>query len=198
MRAFTALLCAALLMIFPVEGIAGAEAALQAEAVTLPAEPLPTVVAPLPTQAPALTEAPSEAPAATDAGEAAGRELSGYYGGDIARAAEELGGLTFSAGEEYSENYEGPTLTLRGQGGRVTMIELKDAPGGDSLCGVTIGMPRAEVETLMAGCPMLWQFDEEVAFTVRADAENALNSETLVVFLNEEGRVNGAWYRAGN
>ena len=196
MRAFTALLCAALLMIFPVEGITGAEAALQAEAVTLPAEPLPTVVAPLPTQAPALTEAPSEAPAATDAGEAAaGRELSGYYGGDIARAAEELGGLTFSAGEEYSENYEGPTLTLRGQGGRVTMIELKDAPGGDTLCGVSVGMARKDVQALMAGCPMPWEYDEEIAWIVRADEKNELNSELLVVFFDEDGRVNGAWYR---
>ena len=194
MRALTALLCAMLLIISPAARCA-AEAAV----------PLPTASVPLPTEAPAVASAPAETPVPTppvlsdaETAPTEGRELSGYYGGDIAQAAEELGGLTFSASEEYSENYDGPTLTLRGQNGRVTMIELKDAPGGDSLCGVTIGMPRAEVEALMAGCPMLWQYDEEVAFTIRADAENELNSETLVVFLSEEGRVNGAWYRAGN
>ena len=128
--------------------------------------------------------------------ESAPRELSGYYGQDIARAAEEIGGLTFWAGEEYAQNYEGETLSLRGNGGLVADIELKDVPGGDCLCGVAVGMERRDVEALMADCPMLWQFDEELAFTMRENAENELKNETLVVFFDEKGQVNGAWYRA--
>lgn len=128
--------------------------------------------------------------------ESAARELSGYYGQDIARAAEELGGLSFWAGDEYAENYEGETLSLRGNGGLVTDIELKAVPGGDSLCGVTVGMDRRDVEALMTGCPMLWQYDEELAFTVRENAEDELKNENLVVFFDEKGQVNGAWYRA--
>ena len=128
--------------------------------------------------------------------EAAGRELSGYYGQDIAQAAEELGGLTYAAGEEYADNYQSDAVALRGNGGKVAVIELKDAPGGDSLCGVRVGMARRDVEALMDGCPQLWQYDEEIAYTVRADAKDELNNETLVVFFDELGLVNGAWYRA--
>lgn len=129
------------------------------------------------------------------AAESGGRELSGCYGRDIARAAAELGGLTFSAGEEYADNYEGESLALRGNGGRVTLIELRDAPGGDSLCGVRAGMARKDVEALMGGCPTLWQYDEEVAYLVRTDGENELKNELLVVFYDSLGVVNGAWYR---
>lgn len=124
------------------------------------------------------------------------RELSGYFGADIAETAEALGGLTYVPGEEFADNYDCDAFTLRGNGGVVTVIELKDFPSPDALCGVRVGMTRDEVLALMAGCPMLWEYDEEVAFTVRADDENALNNETLVVFFDDGGRVNGAWYRA--
>ena len=130
------------------------------------------------------------------AAEGQGRELSTLYGTDIAQAAETVGGLSYSKGGEYAENYVGEALSLRGNDGIVTFIELKDFPGQDALCGVTIGMARADVEALMAGCPMLWQYDEELAYTVREDVEDPLNSETLVVFFDEGGRVNGAWYRS--
>ena len=130
------------------------------------------------------------------AAESLGRELSGYYGQDIAQAAEALGGLSYSAGEEYAENYVGEAFSLRGNDGKVTFIELRDYPGQDALCGVCIGMARGDVEALMAGCPMLWQYDEELAYTVREDAEDPLNSETLVVFFDEGGKVNGARYRS--
>ena len=134
--------------------------------------------------------------AAVGLAEGAGRELSGYYGKDIAEAAKELGNLTYAEGTEFKDNYVGETLALRGSGGRVTCIELMGAPSGDSLCGITVGMKRADALALMDGCPMLWQYDEEVAWIVRADAKNELNSEKLVVFFDEEGRVSGAWYRA--
>jgi cobalt-precorrin-5B (C1)-methyltransferase len=93
-------------------------------------------------------------------------------------------------------NYVGDALALRGSDGKVTCIELRDAPSGDSLCGISVGMARKDAEALMDGCPMLWQYDEEAAWIVRADQKNELNSETLVVFFDENGRVNGAWYRA--
>ena len=128
--------------------------------------------------------------------ETAGRELSEYYGQDIAQAAEALGGLSFWAGDEFAENYECDTLALRGNGGKVADIELKAVPGPDSLCGVTVGMARSDVLALMNGHPLLWEYDEEVAYIVREDTQNELNSETLVVFFDEDAAVNGAWYRA--
>ena len=128
--------------------------------------------------------------------EGAGRELSGYYGKDIAAAAKELGGLTYAEGTEFRDNYVGDALALRGTDGKVTCIELMDAPSGDSLCGISVGMSRKDAEALMDGCPMLWQYDEEIAWIVRADSQNELNSETLVAFFDEDGKVNGAWYRA--
>ena len=73
--------------------------------------------------------------AASGLAEGAGRELSGYYGKDIAAAAKALGGLTYVEGTEFKDNYVSDTLALRGSGGVVACIELKDAPTGDSLCG---------------------------------------------------------------
>ena len=73
---------------------------------------------------------------------AEGRELSGYFGVDIQSAAEAIGGLTYAEGTEFKDNYTGDTLALRGSDGVVRLIELKDAPGGDSLCGVSVGMAR--------------------------------------------------------
>ena len=128
--------------------------------------------------------------------EVAPRELSGYYGGDIRKAAEEIGGLSYSAGAEFADNYESDALALRGNDGKVGLIELKGAPGGDTLCGVSVGMAREDVVKLMEGRPMPWEYAEEVAWIVRADAENELDSETLVVFFDENGKVNGAWYRS--
>ena len=130
------------------------------------------------------------------AAEGPGRELADFYGTDITQAADALGGLSYSKGEEYADNYACEAFSLRGNGGKVTFIELKDYPGANVLCGIGIGMARSDVETLMAGCPMLWQYDEELAYTVREDAEDPLNSETLVVFFDEGGKVNGAWYRS--
>lgn len=131
---------------------------------------------------------------ATALAEGEARELSGYFGKDIAQAAETLGGLNRSEGTEFKDNYASDALALRGSDGKVRLIELNG--GGDSLCGVTVGMARKDVLKLMEGCPMLWQYDEEVAWIVRADAQNELNSETLVVFFDEKGKVEGAWYRA--
>lgn len=128
--------------------------------------------------------------------EGSGRELSGYYGQDIAAAAEALGGLDYSEGAEFRDNYVGDALSLRGDGGVVRCIELKDSPEGEALCGVSVGMARGDVLALMEGFPMPWEYDEEIAWIVRADEKDELNSETLVVFFDEDGRVNGAWYRA--
>jgi len=128
--------------------------------------------------------------------EGAGRELSGYYGKDIAEAAKALGGLTYAEGTEFKDNYVGDALALRGTDGVVTCIELMDAPSGDSICGISVGMSRADAKALMDGCPMLWEYDEEIAWITRADQKNELNSETLVAFFDEDGKVNGAWYRA--
>lgn len=134
--------------------------------------------------------------AAAGLAEGTGRELSAYYGQDIEKAAAELGGLTYAEGTEFKDNYVGDSLALRGNGGKVRLIELKDAPGGDTLCGVSVGMARKDVLALMEGSPMPWEYDEEIAWIVRADAENELDSEMLVVFFDEDGRVNGAWYRS--
>ena len=79
----------------------------------------------------------------TSAALAEGRELSGYFGKDIKSAAEEIGGLTYAEGTEFKDNYTGDALALRGDG-TVRVIELKDAPGGDSLCGVSVGMARKD------------------------------------------------------
>jgi len=139
--------------------------------------------------------------------EAGNRELSQWYGQDIRAAAEALGGLEYIEGTEFRDNYVGDTLALRGKDGKVDCIELKPAPEAavpdltddrvpDALCGVTVGMKREDVTALMEGMPMPWQYDEEIAWIVRADKENELNSEMLVVFFDEDGRVNGAWYRA--
>ncbi len=130
----------------------------------------------------------------TSAAFAEGRELSGYFGKDIRSAAEEIGGLTYAEGTEFRDNYTGDALALRGDG-TVRLIELKDAPGGDTLCGVSVGMARKDAQALMTGCPMPWEYDEEIAWIVRADEKNELNSELLVVFFDEDGKVNGAWYR---
>ena len=64
--------------------------------------------------------------------------------GTIAEAAKALGGLTYSEGTEFKDNYVGDALALRGTGGRVTCIELKDAPTGDTLCGICVGMSRKD------------------------------------------------------
>lgn len=140
-------------------------------------------------------EAPFAPVRTPDVEAADGHELSAYYGKDIALAAEALGGLTFSAGEEFRENYIGDAVALRGEDGVITYIELRDAPGDYTLCGISVGMAREDALALMEGYPKLWDYDEEVAWIVRADAQNELNDETLVVFFDEDGRVNGAWYR---
>lgn len=135
------------------------------------------------------------------------RELSDWYGKDIREAAEALGGLEYAEGTEFRDNYVGDTLALRGKDGKVDCIELLTPTAGavpdltddhvpDALCGVTVGMKRDDVIALMEGMPMPWQYDEEIAWIVRADKENELNSEMLVVFFDEDGKVNGAWYRA--
>ena len=84
--------------------------------------------------------------------EGAGRELSGYFGREIAGAAAELGGLSFEAGEEFSENYMSDALALRGNGGVVKLIQLKSGATDDTLCGIKCGMTREEALTLMNGC----------------------------------------------
>lgn len=151
--------------------------------------------------------------------EAGSRELSDWYGRDIRQAAEALGGLTYSEGTEFKDNYVGDTLALRGRDGKVDLIELLAPAEGsgataegsdataivpditddrvpDALCGVTIGMKREDVLALMEGMPMPWEYDEEIAWIVRADAQDELNSVMLVAFFDEAGKVCGAWYRA--
>lgn len=125
-----------------------------------------------------------------------GRELSAYYGGDIAEAAQALGGMTFESGEEFSESYLNDALALRGNDGKVTFIELRAGAGEETLCGVRRGMSREEVLALMEGRSMLWNYDEELAWIIHADPEDRLRDETLVVFFDEAGAVRGAWYRA--
>ena len=122
-------------------------------------------------------------------------ELSGYFGKDIAQAAGEIGGLNHSSTDEFRDNYDNDQLALRGNGGKVGFIELKAASQGWSVCGVSVGMARADVQALMDGCPMLWEYDEELAYVVRTDSADATNNETLVVFFDEKGTVNGVWYR---
>lgn len=127
--------------------------------------------------------------------DAAGRELSTFFGGDIAQAAQEIGGLEAAEGEEFQDNYIGAGIALHGNGGRLTFIDLLPEDEGDTLCGIGNGMSRADAMLLMNGCPLLWDYPEELAWIVRADEENQLNSETLVLFFNEDGVVSGAWYR---
>ena len=127
---------------------------------------------------------------------AEGRELSDYFGRDIVSAAKALGDLTYAEGTEFKDNYVNDALALRGNGGKVTCIELRNARSGDSLCGVSVGMDRKSVKAFFEGFPMPWEYDEEIAWIVRADESNELNSEMLVVFFDENGKVNGAWYRA--
>ena len=124
-------------------------------------------------------------------------ELSEYFGGDIAAAAEAIGGLEYAAGEEFTDNYTGKEVVLRGQDGLVTCIELTEVPGAYTLCGVAAGMARDEVLALMESRPQLWIYDEEVAWTVVSDEENRLLDRVLTVFFDEDGRVSGAWYRTG-
>lgn len=130
--------------------------------------------------------------------EGAGRELSGYFGGDIAQAATELGGLTYEPGEEFADNYIGEMVALHGNDGKVCFIALRAENRADTLCGIKNGMKREDAQSLMNGCPQLWDYPEELAWIVRADAANELNDEILVVFFDENGIVNGAWYRNSN
>ena len=132
---------------------------------------------------------------ATALAEGASRELTDYYGKDIAEAAQALGGLTYAEGKEFKDNYTSDALALRGDG-LVSCIELREASKDETLCGVSVGMTRKKVTSLMEGYPMPWEYDEEIAWIVRADEEDELNSETLVVFFDENGKVNGAWYRS--
>lgn len=144
--------------------------------------------------------------------EAGRRELSDWFGQDIRQAAEALDGLTYSEGTEFKDNYVGDGLALRGRDGKVDLIELLAPAEGDgataavpditddrmpdALCGVTVGMKREDVLALMAGMPMPWEYDEEIAWIVHADEQDELNSVMLVVFFDEDGKVSGAWYRA--
>ena len=122
-------------------------------------------------------------------------ELSDCYGESISEAAQRIGGLTYESGEEYAENYESDALALRGNGGKVELVELKAEPGEYSLCGVSVGMNRKAVLDLMADNPKLWEYEEEVAYIIQEDKDNLLNSLTLVVFFDEDFLVNGVWYR---
>ena len=122
-------------------------------------------------------------------------ELSNWYGQPIADAAEAIGGMAYTAGEEFTDNYDGDAVALRGNDGVVKVIELKAGGAGYSLCGVAAGMNHKEVKDLMNGCPILWEYDEEVAFLVKTDPTNELNDVMLVVFFDENFKVNGAWYR---
>ena len=121
-------------------------------------------------------------------------ELSGYYGQDIAQAAEALGGLEWSRSDEYGDSYDSEKLSLRGDG-TVRLIDLK--AGDDyALCGVTVGMKRDDVLELMKDKNRMWDYDEEVAFTIEADKDDPAASRILVVFFDDNGKVSGAWYRA--
>lgn len=121
-------------------------------------------------------------------------ELKDYFGQDIARAAEAIGGLTYASGEEYRDNYEGEDLSLRGDG-TVSLIDLR---GGDdyALCGIAIGMKRDDVLQALKDYARMWEYDEEIAFNVLPDIDKPAASQILVVFFDESGRVSGAWYRA--
>ena len=119
-------------------------------------------------------------------------ELSGCFGQPIEQAAQALGGLSYTAGEEYRDNYEGDGFALRGNG-KVELIDLK--AGGCALCGVTVGMKRDRALALLQDFNRMWDYEEEVAFNVVPDAGNPAASQILVVFF-EDGVVSGAWYRA--
>ena len=122
-------------------------------------------------------------------------ELSGWYGQDIAEAAEDIGGLTYAAGEEFKDNYSGEGIALRGDG-TVTLIDVEDDGTRYALCGVTVGMAHADAVALLAGYPVLWDLDEEAAFIIVPDPEEQVNSQTLVLFFDEAGKVGGMWYRS--
>jgi len=127
--------------------------------------------------------------------EQAVRELSGYYDRDIAAAAAEIGELSYAAGDEFRDNYENDQMALRGRDGKVAVIELKAGIGPFTLCGVSAGMGRDEVKALFTGYPKLWEFAEEVGYTIVENKQDEIESLTLVVFFDESGRVDGAWYR---
>lgn len=121
-------------------------------------------------------------------------ELSGLLGQDIATAAESIGGLTRSTSDEYAVSYSDERLALRGNGDKVTFIELKPEGGSKSDCalwGITIGMPREDVEALFIDLPTMWTFDEETAYLIKADGVDAM----FVLFYSAAGKVSGAWYR---
>lgn len=130
-----------------------------------------------------------------EATEAPYRELAQYFGQDIAQAAEAVGGLTFEAGEEFSESYFSDHLALRGNGGVVTFIDLGPTDTEDQLLGVHNGMARSELQTILKDYTLLWDYPEELAWTIRADEADELKNEILVVFFDESGVVAGAWYR---
>ena len=138
---------------------------------------------------------PARTPQATEAAPSSGRELSGYFGQAIAGAAEQIGGLSFEAGEEYAESYTSAALALRGNGGVVTFIDLRPDDTADTLCGIKNGMYRNEAQAVMEGVPQMWDYPEELAWLIRDNAEDDLKDEILVVFFDEDGRVSGAWYR---
>jgi len=139
----------------------------------------------------ALAEA--EFAAVADVNEA--KELSALYGRNIADAAAEVGGLSYKSGDEFDDNYENDCVALRGRGGAVALIELKAGKGPYALCGVRTGMARGDAMALFTGYTLLWEYDEEVAFTIVENKQDEIESLTLVIFFDEDGRVNGAWYR---
>jgi len=145
---------------------------------------------PFAVEAEALTTA---APANLDAD--AGRELSRWFGGDIAQAAAEIGGLTHESSDEFADSYLGDGLALHGNGGVVTFVDLRPENLTDTLCGIQNGMTRADAQSLMTGCPLMWDYEEELCWLIRADAQDELRDEILVVFFDEDARVAGAWYR---
>ena len=119
-------------------------------------------------------------------------ELSAYYGRDIAEAAREIGGLRYVPDEEFPDIYESDALALRGDG-TVSVIELKGE--GCALRGVRVGMPRSDAFGLLEGEPQLWLYDEEAAYMVADDADPS-GGVMMVVFFDERGAVDGAWYRS--
>ena len=122
-------------------------------------------------------------------------ELSDWYGRDIAGAAEAVGGLQYAAGEEFPDNYEGGGVALRGDG-VVALIDLEAGAQDYALCGVSVGMKRADVLARMEGYGRLWDYDEEAAWIVVPDEVDPLNSRMLVAFFDDAGKVSGLWYRS--
>lgn len=122
-------------------------------------------------------------------------ELSGWYGQDIAEAAEAVGGLTYAAGEEFPDNYAGGGVALRGDG-KVALIDLEDGAEDRALCGVTVGMKREDALALLSGYTQLWDYDEEAAWMIVPDDVEQTNSQMLVAFFDEDGKVSGLWYRS--